>query len=143
MLRRSLLFGIATCLVLSACDAGSPGVSVGPRGGLVRSDDGFVTLEVPAGALEDSITLSIVVVQDAPVDAIGPTYSLEPFGVAFSRPAELRYDLAACSDPDPSGVGLVTERAEAWEMLGDLEIDPELGELRGSVMYTAAVAPVR
>ncbi len=127
----------------TGCDTGAlEGTEVGPRGGIVRSDDGRVTLEVPGGAMVDTMTLSIVPADDAPEGAIGPTYALEPFGVTFATPAVVSYDISDCEMHDVGGVRLVTERDRGWDTLGDRSLDTERGELSASLLFTAAVGAV-
>lgn len=132
----------ATSLVAGGCDGSTASTPVGPRGGIVASQDGVVVLDVPPGAMQDTVALSIVPAPITPQDAVGPTYTVEPFGIAFALPASVAYDLAACTDDDPVAFRLVTERARGWDPLADPEIDLSQSELRGSVMATAAIAPI-
>ncbi|MEM6995900.1 MAG: hypothetical protein AAF721_35645 [Myxococcota bacterium] len=142
--RAKLLCVVAATLWLGAtgCDAREPGTEVGPRGGVVTSEDGRVTLDVPPGALLDTIELSIVPVEDAPDNAIGPAYAIEPFGVAFVAPAMIAYDVSDCRDHDPEAVRLVTERGDGWDSLSDRELDLERAELSATVLFAAAVTAV-
>ena len=141
--RRMLEIAAAGFVAAAAmgCDL-EEGTTVGPRGGIVSSDDGRVTLEVPAGALLDSIEISIVESDDGPNNASGPTYMVEPFGVTFLQPAHLTYDVSDGLMGDPELARLVTERDDGWEMLGDRRVDTERGEVSASLLYAAAICLV-
>ena len=54
----SLATVVVVATLASGCDYDT-GTEVGPRGGVVMSDDGRVTLEIPAGALLDPVAISI------------------------------------------------------------------------------------
>ena len=67
------------------------GTTIGPDGGTVTSDDGGFTVEIPAGALDESILVSIDVSAAADVGVeesliAGPIYQLNPDGVVFDVP---------------------------------------------------------
>jgi len=123
------------------CDVES-GTEIGPRGGLVTSEDGRLTLEVPAGALLDAVPISIERIDDGPDNASGPTYQVEPYGVSFLRPAHLTYDVSDGLMDDPHSARLVTERDDGWEMLGDRAVDVERGEVTASLLFASAVCLV-
>jgi len=78
--------------------AGSGGTDIGPDGGTAISEDGFVTVEVPAGALSETQTIRITPVGEAPDGALaGTVYELGPAGLRFDAPVtlELAYDEGA------------------------------------------------
>lgn len=87
---------LATLLV--ACSGPTTSsTSVGPEGGVVVV--GPVRLAVPAGALEETVTLTVREV-DRPgrvqgLEALGPRYEFLPAGLTFAQPVEVRFALAA------------------------------------------------
>ncbi len=130
-------------LALGACGGGggdgAPGgagtatgeATVGAAGGRLAHVDGVV-LEVPAGAMSDTLTLRIArdttgmnaaLLGVAPNPALSvdlsPTYALTPHGTHFAAPVDLRIPLDAAAARGP-GV-LVVLRTEpgsgSWEML--------------------------
>lgn len=142
--RLTLLGTLWVGLVAGGCDAVGPdaviGTEVDARGGTVRSEDGRVILEVPAGAMLDAIELSIVPSDSEPHNAIGPAYAIEPFGVVFVTPALVRYDVSDCDEVhDPATLRLVTERYDRWDTLADGDLDEVRAELSASVLFAAAV----
>jgi hypothetical protein len=71
----------------------SPGVDAATPSGRVVSDDGKLTLEVPAGALPENQTVTIAVAADPPPGVIGTAYELGPSGVSFAQPVTLKFAL--------------------------------------------------
>ena len=131
-------FVLATVAAATGCDMGAgEGVEVGPRGGIVRSDDGRVTLEIPAGALTDTVAVSIVETDELPNNAAGPAYAIEPYGLVFAAPAELAYDVSGGLMSDT--VQLVTERGGSWDALADHDVDAEMLEVTASVLFASNV----
>lgn len=100
-----------------ACDGGTgpgdgddePENLVGPEGGTLTS--GPLTLEVPAGALDDSVEITITALDNAsgsaPADFVvvdGTGFDLQPDGLTFAEPATLSIRVADVSLP--AGVSL-------------------------------------
>ena len=104
----------AACLIVYACgeDAEPTGTSttaaeadvsttaalegtpIGPDGGSVTSADGKLTLEIPAGALSETVGVEIEVVDPATLDLdgsllAGEIYELAPDGIEFSAPVQI------------------------------------------------------
>jgi|GEM_PF-3080141 len=71
--------------------ANGTGSSIGPAGGTVASNDGRLSLQVPAGALGSTVFVSIRPVADSIPSGIGPVYSLTPSGLVFNTPATLTF----------------------------------------------------
>ena len=148
----SRLFAFALCATaVAACDAGD-GTPIGPEGGVVVSDDGRLTVEIPAGALDEVVDVSIHAVEDGPSgeDAAVRAYSIEPLGTALVLPAHIEYDwtvqpaadalsLDATTVEDPS---LFIERGPQWQALADRSIDVDAGYVSGSAHYLGVIAVV-
>jgi hypothetical protein len=142
------LAAMLTLHVLVGCDAGAE--TVGPRGGVVMSDDGRVTLDIPAGALSSEVAITIEAVEDAPNGVLGPAYAIEPAGVSLLFPATLTYDLAADDDErsfDQAGLVmsdlvLVTEKAARWQPMPDRQLDADAQTISASVLYFSTYAIV-
>lgn len=154
--RRALLGGMATTKTLAAvltlsvlagCDA--QGETVGPRGGVVMSDDGLVSLDIPEGALFEDVEITIEVVL-ADVNSGTTVYAIEPAGFALLRPATLSYDLAAdsedraldLSDADMNDLVLVSEKGGRWQPMSDRELDVDAGILSASVLFFSSYTVV-
>ena len=120
----------------TAVDAGpvASGVVTPSAGGVVRSADGRVTIEVPPGAVSADTTVTIRAAADDPADALlvpGSAYELGPDGITFAVPVTLTIAYDAARIP-----------AEVQE--GDLRIAkrvaPSWSEVAGSTVDTAAHA---
>jgi hypothetical protein len=136
---------------LAACDEGTE--VIGPDGGVVQSLDRRVTLDIPAGALDHDVAITIGEVDDAgPEGAIGRTYEILPRGTQLLYPAMIEYDLAPGKTDGTAGleltsatvedVALATERGDRWEELADLEVDLEAHVVSASVMFFSSYAVV-
>ena len=147
----SRLFAFAlSATALVACDAGE-GTAIGPEGGVVVSDDGRLTLEIPAGALDEVVEVSIHAVEDGPADAAAiRAYAIEPRGTTLVLPAHVEYDWAAQADADALTLegatvedpALVMERGTQWRALADRSIDVDAGYVSGSAHYFGVVAVI-
>jgi len=127
---------IAALLVVAAASCGSGGgggTSTGnvptgvalitaARGGQVRSADGLVTLDVPAGALAQDTTITVRPVQGSQVpsdvaqlEPLGNVYSLGPDGTRFAKPVHITMgfntDNVGVSDPSKLWLPLPLVRA--------------------------------
>ncbi len=81
--------------------------TIGPQGGSVRSDDGRVTLKVPAGALAASVTVALTPAVSGVDGALGSAYALTPPVLALAKPSLLVFRTAA--GPTPAlGLGAVS-----------------------------------
>jgi hypothetical protein len=132
----------AALLLLGACESAPE--SIAPRGGVVVSDDGRFTLEIPAGALESHVQINIAAVECEPDGAIGPCYELSPRGVGFLLPATVTYELGGMELGfiDPRQLNVVAERDEGWNVLADQSVDLEDEILTASALYLSSYAMV-
>jgi hypothetical protein len=149
IVNRGLLV-VAIATGLAGCDQDLQ--TVGPEGGFVSSPDGRLTLDIPKGALDQDVVITIEAVDDAPAGALGQAYEIEPRYLQLSIPATLTYDVVA---PTPEGaesldisgaamedLTLVTEKASDWDRLADLEVDADAGTVSATVVFFSAYAVV-
>lgn len=95
---------------------------VGPDGGTVASEDGSAILEVPAGALDAEVTVSVAPdpATSHPWAAAGTAFLFEPEGLEFKQPARLsiRYDPDGVTATDPErGLALHRIDGDDWTEL--------------------------
>lgn len=121
-----------------ACSVSSEEV-IGPDGGIVRSDDGRFTLEIPAGALSSDVEIAI---EDVECDQPGAAdcYRLTPEGLPFAFPAKATYEAGELEQMD--GVSVAVKGAEGWTPLADLVVDMEDEIVMASVLYLSSYAIV-
>ena len=144
------LAAVLTLSFLAGCD--QQGETVGPRGGVVMSDDGRVTLDIPAGALTDDVEITIEAIEDAPHGTVGDAYTIEPAGVSLLRPATLSYDLSVEDTAEDRSLELaglvvedlvlVTDKGGRWQALADRDVDADAALISASVLYFSTYAIV-
>lgn len=64
---------------------------IGPSGGQLQSDDGLLTVTIPAGALSGNITIGIQPITNLAPLGIGTGYRLTPEGTTFSVPVTVSF----------------------------------------------------
>ncbi len=142
-----IVFGLLT---LAGCD--QDGDTIGPEGGVVTSRDGRVTLEIPPGALEREVVVSIEEVDDGPEGSIGRVYEILPTHTQLLVPAYLEVDLGVSKSDGDAGpqlsaatmenVEIATARDDAWIGLPDHDVDVDAQIVSGSVTYFSTYAVV-
>lgn len=144
-----LMLALTLTLAATGCDE-QTGDTVGPEGGQVVSDDGRVTLDIPAGALADDVEISIHEVEAEADGAIGTAYQIEPAGVVLSFPAELTFDVVADAEGDAfdladavstmEKLSLVVDKGTHWDRLADHTFDADGGYVSASALYLGTFA---
>lgn len=135
---RSMLIGM---VVLPGCVA-SEGIEVGPRGGVVMSDDGRFMMEISDGALDQSIEIVIDEAECEPAEAVGPCYVVEPVGFPLLTPGMVTVDLDSGlrEGIDVERLTVLTENEYGWNALADREVDPRDQILTASAVYLGSYA---
>ncbi|MBI4849047.1 MAG: PASTA domain-containing protein [Nitrospirae bacterium] len=106
----------------------SDGVRVGRGGGIVSTADDKLTITIPKGALTrpQTITVNQLALQDLPQLPDGSLpdsgWMLEPDGLQFRKPVEVRLALDPTSPPSPGSMSanlsvLLSLSAGTWELL--------------------------
>ena len=114
---------VLACLGAPACDPPPmeplPGVYeiIGADGGSLRSEDGVLTVDIPAGALSEETEFRIVPTTDAP-PSIGMAYHVEPT-MSLGKPALVTYSYASAdvSGRDLEALRIGRDIGGEWEML--------------------------
>jgi hypothetical protein len=133
----------AAAILLTGCDQ-SEGATVGPRGGEVVSADGRFTLEIPEGALDQEVEITIEQVECDPPTAIGTCYEVGPIGLPLLFPGTIVYDI----DPEEldgftaEELTVLTEREMDWKPLADHRIDMGQAQVTASAVYLSSYAVV-
>ena len=128
--------------VATGCDA-LEREGIGPEGGVVVSEDGRMALEVPPGALDETVEISIEI-HAAPNGAAGQLYAVEPFGLTFEAPAVLTYDFddETLGGAEAEALTLVSQREASWSYLADQWVDTEDQTVSATVMSASSVTVV-
>ncbi len=127
----ALMMGAALATLAVGCD--SAGETIGPRGGSLASQDGRFSIDVPAGALDADVDLSIEEVECELSTTIGACYAVLPFGTTFLRPVEVAYEIAGMDVSED--IGVVAQAADGWRVLPDRDVDLEDAVVYGSALY--------
>ncbi|MCA9708768.1 MAG: hypothetical protein KDK70_23175 [Myxococcales bacterium] len=136
--RTALAALVLAATAATGCDLAAD--RIGPEGGVVISDDGRMALEIPAGALDEAVEITIEVTE-GPEGAMAPLYVIEPMGLTFTRPTALvfDYDDEALGGHEPGSLQMVAHRELDWAYLADKKVDAEDQTLTASLM---ALSPV-
>jgi hypothetical protein len=128
--------------VATGCDLAATG-EIGRDGGVVVSDDGRMTLEIPAGALEQSVEITIEAVS-GPDGSASDLYVMEPMGLVFDRPVVVTFDFDAetVGEAEVEDLTLVAQREADWAYLGDQLVDDEVQTLSAKLLALSAVTIV-
>jgi hypothetical protein len=143
MLTARTAFAVALLAsTLAGCDALDVD-RIGDEGGVVVSEDGRMALEIPAGALDEAVEITIAVTA-GPEGSLAPVYVIEPVGLTFHHPTELvfDYDAEALGDRDPEALVMVTHRELGWDYLPDRVIDEDDQTISVSLMALSPVTVV-
>lgn len=99
--------------------------TIGPRGGVVTSADG-ATIEIPEGALDREVVISITKLETAPPFALGAGYRMAPDGLTFLKPVVLTFPFTPPPPDRTEPIVIVTTPTgkEEWASLGGTLVDP-------------------
>jgi len=139
---RTAFAALLLTTVATGCDVWDAD-RIGPEGGVVVSDDGRMALEIPEGALDEAVEITIVATEGDD-DALAPVYVIEPMGLTFKYPTELvfDYDEESLGDSDPEALELVTLRELGWDYLPDRKLHADDQTISVSLMSLSAVTVV-
>ena len=129
-------------LLIGGCEAAPE--AIGPQGGTVVSDDGRFSLEIPPGALDTHVKVTITSVECELPSALGPCYRLAPRGLGFMLPATVTYELGGMEldAVDRRALNVIAERDEGWNVLADQVVDLEDEVLTASALYLSSYAMI-
>lgn len=64
---------------------------IGPAGGELRSEDGRLTVSIPAGAVSSTVTVGVEPISNTAPLGLGRGYRVTPEGVNFAKPVKLTF----------------------------------------------------
>jgi hypothetical protein len=130
---------ILASTVATGCDLAA-GDQIGRDGGVVVSDDGRMSLEIPAGALDENVEITIEAVA-GPDGSASDLYVMEPMGLVFERPVVVSfdYDDEMLGDAQADDLTMVAQREADWAYLGDQRVDDEDQTVSASLMALSAI----
>lgn len=133
---------LASTVATTGCDLAA-GDGIGRDGGVVVSEDGRMSLEIPAGALADEVEITIEVVA-GPNGSASDLYVMEPMGLVFERPVVVTFDFDAetLGGATADDLSLVAQREADWAYLGDQRVDDEDQTISAALIALSAVTVV-
>ncbi len=133
---------VLTSIVATGCDLAA-GDQIGRDGGVVVSDDGRMSLEIPKGALDESVEITITAVA-GPEGSASDLYVMEPMGLVFERPVTVTfdYDGETLGDAEADDLTMMAQREADWAYLGDQLVDDEDQTVSAALMALSAVTVV-
>lgn len=133
---------LAGVVLVTGCS--EEGTTVGTRGGVVVSDDGRFTLEIPEGALEHDVDITIDEVACEQAEALGPCYEVGPVGMPLLFPGTIIYEIDRdeLDGFEAEEVTVLTEREQDWKPLPDHHVDMGQAEVVASAVYLSSYAVV-
>lgn len=134
---------LAVSVLMTGCDAGE-GTTVGTRGGTIISEDGRFAIEIPAGALEHDVDITIDEVGCEQAEAIGPCYAVGPVGLPLLLPGMVSYELDAemMDGLTAEQLSVLVEREQDWKPLADHRVDMSNEVVTASAVYLSSYAVV-
>lgn len=135
---------IALAAVVLTTGCSQEGTAVGPRGGVVVSDDGRFTLEIPEGALDQEVDITIDEVECEQPTAIGTCYEVGPVGLPLLFPGTIVYEIDSeeLEGFVPEELTVLTVREDDWKPLADHRFDMADAEVTASAVYLSSYAVV-
>ena len=90
--------------------------TIGPSGGSIQSDDGRLTLKIPAGALATPTAFSVVTGANGAPGAVGSGYTISPAGAAFASPVRIvmAYGREETNGSAPQYLGIAWQGTSSW-----------------------------
>lgn len=134
---------LAAAVLVTGCDEGE-GTTIDERGGFIVSDDGRFSIEIPEGALDHEVDITIEEVECMQPNSIGPCYEVGPIGLPLLFPAEVVYEL---DEEMMEGVfaeelEVLIEGEDDWRPLPDRRVDMGNEIVTASAVYLSSYAVV-
>jgi len=110
--------------------------TVGPEGGSL--DMGNVTMNVPAGAVDQSHEIKVEVAENAPAGNIGQAYDIGPDGLQFSNPVTITISYSVGDIPsgvDESSLVLATTEGSQWRNIEGSTVNTTAHAVSGNVTH--------
>lgn len=119
-----------------ACGLGSEAL-IGSEGGVVISEDGRLSLEVPEGALSEPTEVSLEAVT-CEAEGLADCYSVGGEAVQFARPVTVVYEAGELQSMDD--VVLLYRGSSGWIRMPDAQIDREDEIVMGTIMFASSIS---
>lgn len=119
----------------------------------MTSEDGRLSIEIPAGALDHDVVVAIDEVEDGPDGMLGGGYTISSGITQLRAPATVTYDFANYDNAEDGvtlhadttqmqNIALVTQDADGWNRMADHNVDEDAELVHASALYLGSYAIV-
>lgn len=131
---------IALCALVITTGCDQDGVEIDSRGGVVVSDDGRFSLEIPEGALDGPVAITLDEVPCEQDGTLGPCYEVGPIGLPLNFPATVTYNLdtGMLDGVDVTELEVLTADEVDWHPLADRQVDMGDESVSASAVYLSS-----
>src|SRR5262252_5244741 len=134
----------------SSSDAGPEGsdpahsemasATMSSEGGEVKTQDGALAVQVPGGALDHDVKVTVVSATAPAAGSVGTVFEIGPTGTQFNQSVTMALKY---SGTDMSDLRVATYADGAWQVLPNYAIDAEHHTISGTTMHLSPYALVR
>ena len=126
-------------------DGAAVSATIGAAGGSLTSDDGALTVTVPAGALAADTEVGIQAITNTAWGGLGPAYRLTPAGLDFATPVALGFAVSAelLAGTAPALLNVAYQDDQGfWFVPGASSYDAGAGTLTGTTTHFTDFSPI-
>lgn len=123
-------------------DAAVTSAAIGPQGGSVKTSDNNVEVQIPAGALDQTTTITIAPATAPIAGAIGQAYEIGPTGTQFNQPITLllRYEPQTLGSTAATSLVIATVSGGQWQPIQDIAVDTSGHSVSGTTTHLSIYA---
>jgi hypothetical protein len=113
---------------------------IGPSGGTLGL--GALTIDIPAGALDRTVNISITPITPPVAGSIGQAYEIGPTGTTFKQPARIviAYALAELAGKTATDFAVSTVVDGQWQAVSSPTVDPYIDTIAGTTLHLSPYA---
>jgi hypothetical protein len=136
-LAASIALTLSTADCTESSSSGTASVRVGTSGGSVASDDGAVTVVIPAGALASDTTITVTKTTSPASGNLGAVYEIGPTGTHFAKPVSMTFHYASVpfGSTPVANLRVATVVSGAWQALDGFAEDTSAKTVTGTTTH--------
>jgi ZU5 domain len=114
--------------------------TVSSAGGEVKTQDGALAVQVPSGALDHNVKITVESTAAPASGSVGSVFEIGPTGTQFKQPVTISLKYAG---EDTSDLRVATYADGMWQVLPNVAFDAEHHTISGDTMHLSPYALVR
>ncbi|UYQ95206.1 hypothetical protein MKQ68_08870 [Chitinophaga horti] len=106
--------------------------AIGPEGGALTSEDGSLSVNIPAGALNSTQTITIQPITNESGEGFHQSYRITPHNLQMAQPASItfNYTAEALNGSAAEVLGIAYQKADGiWMSIDDVQLDKASNKL--------------